>query len=495
MAAKSEEIAVADLMADSGVGFGTSGARGLAHAMTDRVCYSYTVGFLQYLERAKYIRPGEPVALAGDHRPSTPRILAACAAAVGDLGYDAVYCGRIPSPAVAAYGIRHDCASIMVTGSHIPDDRNGIKFNRPDGEILKADEAGIREQVVSVPCCLFDEAGNFNEPVRLPTEDLAAYRQYAARYLDFLPAGCLAGSRVLVYAHSSVATEAIAEVFEGLGAELLRRGASTVFVPVDTEAIRPEDVALGQQWAAHETFDIIVSTDGDGDRPLIGDEHGEWLRGDVAGVLCAGYLGADTVVTPVSSNSVVEACGWFESVRRTRIGSPFVIAEMTEAVAAGAQRVVGYEANGGFLTMCDLREGDRILPALPTRDALIVALAVLLLARKRGVPVSELNELLPPRFTASDRLQAFPVDISRARLSALAAGGVTAIQALFPELGEVQAIDSTDGLRITFSNQEVVHLRPSGNAPELRCYNEAHSVARVQALNRACMQILAAWRG
>jgi glutamate-1-semialdehyde aminotransferase len=37
------------LMSESGVAFGTSGARGLVADMTDRVCYAYTAGFLQYL--------------------------------------------------------------------------------------------------------------------------------------------------------------------------------------------------------------------------------------------------------------------------------------------------------------------------------------------------------------------------------------------------------------------------------------------------------------
>ena len=47
--------------------------------------------------------------------------------------------------------MQQGAASIMVTGSHIPDDRNGIKFNRPRGEILKPDEARIRDQIVTLP--------------------------------------------------------------------------------------------------------------------------------------------------------------------------------------------------------------------------------------------------------------------------------------------------------------------------------------------------------
>ena len=33
----------------------------------------------------------------------------------------------------------------------------------------------------------------------------------------------------------------------------------------------------------------------------------------------------------------------------------------------------------------------------------------------------------------------------------------------------------TDGLRITFENGNIIHLRPSGNSPELRCYGEANN--------------------
>ena len=47
-----------DLMTESGVKFGTSGARGLAADMTDRVCYAYTAGFLRYLVSVGASDPG-----------------------------------------------------------------------------------------------------------------------------------------------------------------------------------------------------------------------------------------------------------------------------------------------------------------------------------------------------------------------------------------------------------------------------------------------------
>ncbi len=69
------------------------------------------------------------------------------------------------------------------------------------------------------------------------------------------------------------------------------------------------------------------------------------------------------------------------------------------------------------------------------------------------------------------------------------------IEEAFGELcGKVKNTDLTDGLRITFQNGEIIHLRPSGNAPEFRCYNEADSPTRVESLNQACMEIISNWR-
>ena len=53
------------------------------------------------------------------------------------------------------------------------------------------------------------------------------------------------------------------------------------------------------------------------------------------------------------------------------------------------------------------------------------------------------------------------------------------------------SIDQTDGLRVTFENGDIVHLRPSGNAPELRCYAESNRAELAQALCDACLEKLA----
>ena len=491
------KVTVQELMVRSGVAFGTSGARGLASAMTDLVCYAYTKGFLQYLESIGELKRGDGrVAVAGDFRPSTNRIMEAVCRAAEDMGCKAIYCGKIPSPAVALFGLAQRIPAIMVTGSHIPDDRNGIKFNKASGEVLKEDEKGMARQEVELDDALFDAAGGFIKQNSVPRKIASeAGEKYITRYLDFFGRDALKGLRVGVYQHSAVGRDVLVKILSSLGADTMALGRSEEFIPADTEAIRPEDVALARQWARESDFDAIVSADGDSDRPLVSDEHGEWLRGDVAGILCAKFLQADTVCTPVSCNTAVEKCGWFPTVNRTRIGSPYVVAAMAQATARGARRVVGYEANGGFLLNSDVEMNGRKLRALPTRDAVIVILSVLVLAKREGKKISELAASLPPRFTASDRLKNFPTEKSKEILAQFNSGAEAddhaAIEGLLGEVcGRVTQLNRVDGLRVTFANDEITHLRPSGNAPEFRCYAEAASDERAREITRIALDRL-----
>jgi phosphomannomutase len=314
------------------------------------------------------------------------------------------------------------------------------------------------------------------------------------RYLRTFPKDCLQGKKIGIYQHSAVGRDVLIEIFSGLGADVTPLGFSDTFIPVDTEAIRDEDVALAREWSAENGFDTIISTDGDSDRPLISDENGIWLRGDVAGILAAKYLGADSVSTPVSCNSAVEKCGWFREVRRTKIGSPFVVASMIEASFSGCKSVVGYEANGGFLTNSDIQIAGKELRALPTRDAVLPVLGIILLSIKEKKSISALLSDLPQRFTASGRIQDFPAEEGRRILDRF--DDLSEIDDVFGEVfDQVKSVDRTDGLRVTFETGEVLHMRPSGNAPEFRCYNEADSEERVQEMQELSMEILLKLKG
>nr|WP_315473687.1 phosphomannomutase [uncultured Rhodoferax sp.] len=463
-----------EIATQSGVAFGTSGARGLVADMTPALCHAYTTAFLLAVApKATH------VVLGHDLRPSSPAIAAACAAAVRDQGLTVVYAGALPTPALALYGAQTGAPTIVVTGSHIPFDRNGIKFYREDGEISKADELAMLSYLVGLPKNL--------QPAPLPAPLAAVHQAYVDRYVNFFGAQALEGMTVAVYEHSSVGRDVLREILEGLGAEVLPLDRSDEFVPIDTEAVRHEDVERALEWAAVHDFDAVVSTDGDADRPLIGDETGEWLRGDVVGILCAQYLQAQAVVTPVSSNTALERSQAFGQVLRTRIGSPYVIAGMEDALTQGAGLVVGYEANGGFLLGSQvLRNGQRLGP-LPTRDAVLPIVALLCAAKERGLKMSELGYKLPKRFTASDRLQNVATQASQALIARLKHDTALLGQLLAPHSGPLEALDETDGLRAFFASGDIVHLRPSGNAPELRCYAESSTAANARKLCDACL--------
>lgn len=198
------KVVIAELMETSGVKFGTSGARGLVVDMTDDVCFAYTLAFLNYLQAEGLIQQGMEVAVAGDYRPSSPRIMQAVGLAIQQAGFKAILCGFVPTPAVALYGLTRGIASIMITGSHIPDDRNGIKFYKPAGEILKNDELGMCARSVEVEQGLFDDEGAKLGDFTWLKETTDAATEFAQRYMNFFPKNCLQGKRIGVYEHSSV---------------------------------------------------------------------------------------------------------------------------------------------------------------------------------------------------------------------------------------------------------------------------------------------------
>ncbi|MEJ2077508.1 MAG: phosphomannomutase [Acidobacteriota bacterium] len=476
--------------------FGTSGVRGLVSEMTDFECWLFTRAFVRHL-RAQH--PADRIGISGDLRSSTPRILRAVGLGLEDEGIETVCFGRVPTPALCLYGLSHGIPTIMVTGSHIPEDRNGIKFNLATGEILKQDEEGILQRYGELkerrrlPFPPFADDGLLEaaRPDLPGAVDDSAAEEYLERYFEFFPRQALAGLRVGVYQHSGVGRDLLCSLLVGLGADVRAFGRSDSFVAVDTEAVEePERLA---SWVHEFELDALVSTDGDADRPLLVSDRGGIIHGDILGTLVSDYLDADAVVLPVSCNTAIERWNRFPNVRRTRIGSPYVISGMLEAIEEGRSRIVGFEANGGFLIASEIPapSGGRPLRPLPTRDAAFPLLAALHMAQRQHVRVSDLASRLPARFTYSGLLRRFPGEIGQAIITSIRRQGPPLVQEFFGNtLGEVSNIDFTDGARITFKNDEIVHFRPSGNAPEFRCYTEADSEERACTINLLAMEVL-----
>ncbi|MGO4852936.1 phosphomannomutase [Phaeovulum sp. W22_SRMD_FR3] len=454
--------------------FGTSGLRGLVTALTTECITQYTHAFLA----ACPVRTG--LFVGRDLRDSSGRIAGDVIAAARAAGVDVTDCGEVPTPALALASMRAGAAAIMVTGSHIPADRNGLKFYLPSGEISKSDETAIVGHLGTAVSAAAEGA---------LTQYPEAASDYVGRYVSAFGTDLFAGLRLGIYQHSSVARDLLCDVVTGLGGDAVPLARSEVFVPVDTEAVDPDTRTQLAAWCAEYGLDAVLSTDGDADRPMLVDATGTLVAGDLLGVLTAQALGAEVICTPVSSNSMVTELG-FRAVELTRIGSPFVIAAMEGCLAqAPDAKVVGFEANGGFLLGFDAQGPAGALPALMTRDAFLPMVAPLAFARARGCGLAEMRGGLPARVTAADRLTDIPTEASNAFLDALIHSPEKRA-AFVATMGEEVAVDLTDGLRIYLDGKRVVHLRPSGNAPEFRVYAEADSTENARILLASALSLV-----
>ncbi len=539
--------------------FGTSGRRGEVVHLTQLEIYINVLGELEYLQSLPRssggIVRGDPFYFAYDLRPSSTALVAeqqgrgeiaqAVARAIRDSGMEPVNLGAIPTPALTFYALGRSKGSIMVTGSHIPFDRNGYKLNTATGELLKEHEGPInaavarsRERIYrqSLAESAFDERGFLKaRDAGLPAATADAHTAYVRRYLDFFGGGSLEGMRVLVYQHSSVGRDLLIDVLDRLGAETIAAGRSDTFVPIDTENMNAPQLAAIAKLAAdaqkqHGEIHAIVSADGDADRPLILEAAPagtvRFFGGDLVGMVVAESLEPDAVVVPISCNDAID-CGALASITepKTQIGSPYVIAGMEKARRKGKTRVCGWEANGGFLLGSDFERNGRVLGRLETRDALLPILSVLFEAKSRRVSLSGIFDKLPkrysrtalirdcPRATGLEIVRRFsPADqrIKHVRFEPSLevrdgdGGSIVCspdlqddlmvrrrqIAAFFPAdagFAGIQAINYVDGVRVLFGNGEVAHVRPSGNADELRVYAVADAQPRADAIAQAAV--------
>jgi phosphomannomutase len=257
------------------------------------------------------------------------------------------------------------------------------------------------------------------------------------------------------------------------------------------------------------------------------DAHGRHVRflpGDLLGIVVAEYLHADSVVVPISANDAVERRMNDRGVLlvSTKIGSPYVVAGIDELGRAGTHaRIVGWEANGGFMIGSAIPSARGVLGALPTRDSMLPILANLFAATESRIGLAALWSRLPARFGRAGLIDDVPVEVSKAILTGLVPPGdtievgfegggpvdrsrsgeattslapraadawreckATLTRFFTPALGfdDILRINVLDGVRIHFENGDVAHIRPSGNAPQLRIYANSDSQARADRI-------------
>lgn len=482
-----------EMLANKHVKFGTSGVRALNIHLTDKICYSFTLAFIHYLKQQKMLAKKGVIAVAGDLRPTTDHIIQIIHQAIHDAGYEIAYLGHIPTPALSYYCFQQGCPGLMVTGSHIPATMNGIKFYKPDGEILKQDEQQILLQKINIDNDKFNKSGvlkrcNVGEALL----DKNGYGYFVTRYIAFFTPQCLQGMRVGIYQHSSVTYQLLKEILMQLGADVVSFGRTKSFYSLDTEALETKDIALAKTNIKKYKLDAIVSTDGDGDRPLISDGKGNWIKGDIVGLLTCIALSAKTIVLPISCNESVAKIPSFKTVSRTKIGSPYVIAEMQKLAKAGKKNIIGFEANGGVLQGSDIKMGRKVLTALPTRDSILPIICVLKMINNNKKQFATMIKQYQQSYTTSDSIKEIASDKTLTMIGQMQEAP-DKIKQILAIKKPVKKVNNLDGLRIYFDDDTIVHLRPSGNAPELRCYTEAKSEKKSVLLNQHVKNQIEKW--
>jgi len=241
------------------------------------------------------------------------------------------------------------------------------------------------------------------------------------------------------------------------------------------------------------------------------------------------YLGADFGAVPITCNDAVDKILNSKArLVKTKIGSPYVIKSMMDAEKKGFKKIAGWEVNGGFMTYSDFEIFGKKFTALPTRDSVLPLLCVLLSAIEKNKKLSEIMNGLPKRYTNSDKIKEFPNEIADmivkkyspadSRIDKLefrpeetrivykdeTAETMKKDSSLWNEwmekkksleekylipnsIGRVASFVYTDGLRMLTENGEVVHLRESSNAPEMRCYAVADSKVRAEEIVRIAL--------
>lgn len=325
--------------------------------------------------------PGSPVLIGRDTRASGASLVNAIAAGLRAGGLEPISLGVTPTPAVArAVRARGGRLGVVVTASHNPAADNGIKFFATGGlKLADADEAEIEARLPAA-----DAVPAWREATA-PREENGT-SAYAADLAALLPAGALAGWRVVVDAANGATVATTPEVLRRLGADVHALGVSPDGLNINDGVGSEHPGELAREVAARGAR-LGVAHDGDGDRCVLCDESGALLDGDEILAILAldalrrGALDAGTLVVTVQSNlgldAAIAAAGG--RVERTDVGDRHVLARL---LALGAS--LGGESSGHIID----------LKASPTGDGLAAALGVLAVMRRTGRPLSDLRRAL-----------------------------------------------------------------------------------------------------
>lgn len=435
--------------------FGTDGIRGAANGPVLRpdviVRLAQAAGHL-VAQRCGHATP--TVVIGKDTRLSGYMIESALQAGFTSVGCTCLLLGPMPTPAVAMLtsSLRAD-AGVMITASHNPYDDNGIKLFTPDGLKLNGGFAEAIEQLADapegVPLVSADHMGKAHR-----VEDAVG------RYMEFvktsLPRGLrLDGVKLVVDCAHGAAYKIAPRIFWELGATVSRLGCEPDGFNINAGVGATAPAAL-QAAVCAQGASIGIALDGDADRLMLVDEHGEVLDGDYILAAMAQFLhhkqrlqGGGVVATVMSNAGLADFLGGMGlNLVRTAVGDHHVETAMREG---------GYNLGGeqsGHLIFRDYAT---------TGDGILAALQVLAFLQETGRTASSIRQLYTP----------WAQQLENIRLPAGAnAGAVLKSESVQAAVAAAEAALGRDGR---------VLLRKSGTEPLIRIMVEARDEAMMQA--------------
>ncbi|MBU0999775.1 hypothetical protein KKE78_00055 [Patescibacteria group bacterium] len=424
--------------------FGTSGIRGDAKKdFTNQFCFDIACSFPKFLDN--HNQKG-PIAIGKDPRSSTPRIAKAVTDGLFFSEKKVFDQGICPVPAInSILKTSEMTAGIMITGSHIDAELNGLKFFSFKEEILKEHEAEIEEIYFKLK-----EKVKFKSFVKEPIDENRANEGYAEMLLSFAQKP-YPKWKVVLDCSNGCQSVVMPELLNNLGFEVvvINNNIHGKFIARDTEA--QGAVEALSKMVVKTQANLGIGFDPDGDRVVFVDESGNFIPGDVSGSLIAKYEDVgNIIITPINTSQVVEALG--KPVIRTRVGSPFVVKAMKDNNAS-----FGFEANGGGI----------FAKGVMSRDGGTTTITLLNILSRERKSLKELVSLLPKFYLHRLKVDC-PTSLNEKILLAA------------EKEYKATRIEKLDGLKLWLDKTTWILFRPSNNAPEFRVFVEAETSQKAE---------------
>jgi phosphomannomutase/phosphoglucomutase len=450
--------------------FGSSGTRGVAGT-------ELTPEFvLRVAKAAGTVWGADRAAIARDTRTTGALFADAAAAGLASAGLDIDRLGVTPTPAADRYCEVESIPAVVVTASHNPPQYNGVKLVGSDGVELGVDELQRVEDVIleeSFDTAQWDDVGSSREVD-------AAIDGYIEEMLGVVDREAIADADLTVAVDPGHGAGVVSSpaFFRRLGCRVVTVNAQADgrFPGRSPEPV-PENLDdLGRLVRAADA-DLGIAHDGDADRAMFVDEHGEPIDGEssFAALAAATLEPGDTTVSAVNVSQryvdVVDDCG--ATLELTPIGATNLITRIRALQSDGATVPVAGEGNGGvFFPNYRL-----------ARDGAFTGAKFLELLASDGRPASQLVEPYGDyHFVRASIPYADESELERL------------LEAAESYVADADAEpNTTDGYRLDFGDAWLL-MRPSGTEPKVRVYAEARDRDRAEALAGDAREALEAAR-